>query len=151
MTPAAPPWAVGVGDERATESRPPAQLATAHAPSAHHGRPHRGGVLRAAGSIGSPLLGLSVFAATDELSTNSPYFDAGVAGTVVQNTFEDDTYTAEIPVAMLYAQSVRDGEPACVEPVHRGGTPLGANAQLRTAVSAEPAVLRPAGWLAPAY
>jgi hypothetical protein len=101
--------------------------------------------------IGSPLLGLSVFAATDELSTNSPYFDAGGAETVVQNTFVDDTYNAEIPAVLLYVQSVRDGEPAAWNPYIAAGTPLGATPTyaLFSPLSLPYYVLP--GWFAPAY
>jgi len=108
-------------------------------------------VFFALGSIGTPLLGISVFAPTDELSTKSPYYDAGLAGTVVQNTFQDDVYTAAIPSAILYAQSVRDGDPASWNPYISGGTPLGANPSyaLLSPLSLPYYVLP--GWLAPAY
>ncbi|HKT01557.1 MAG TPA: hypothetical protein VJT31_18700, partial [Rugosimonospora sp.] len=103
------------------------------------------------GSIGSPLLGLSVFAGTDELGTRSPYYDAGLAPDRVQNTFTDDTYTAEFPNTDLYVQSVRDGHPANWNPYTSGGIPLG---QTPSYALFNPLTLPyyvlPA-WLAPAY
>jgi hypothetical protein len=107
--------------------------------------------LFAAWGIGTPLLGASVFAPTDELSTYSPYLDAGMGGQRVQNTAMDDVYTSELPNEILYARSVRDGHPASWNPYMSGGGPL--------ADSPNYALLSPLtlpfyalpGWLAPAY
>lgn len=100
--------------------------------------------------IGTPLLGTSVFAATDELALRSPYYD-GLAGTQVQNTYMDDTYDAMLPNTMLYADSVREGVSAEWNPYIAGGTPLGSvpNYALFSPLSI-PYYLLP-GWLAPAY
>lgn len=108
-------------------------------------------VLFTLGSIGSPLLGLSVFAGTDELGTRSPYLDAGLAPDRVQNEYIDDTYTAELPNTLLFAQSVRDGHPASWNPYTSGGIPLDGtpNYALYSPLTL-PYYLLP-GWLAPAY
>jgi hypothetical protein len=108
-------------------------------------------VLFTLGSIGSPLLGLSVFAGTDELGTRSPYLDAGLAPDRVQNRYVDDTYTSELPNTLLYVQSVRDGNPASWNPYTSGGIPLGdtPNYALYNPLTLPYYVLP--GWLAPAY
>lgn len=101
--------------------------------------------------IGSPLLGRTVFAPTDELSTRSPYLDAGGLGTQVQNTYMDDTYTAAIPNVALYAEELKDGRAAQWNPYISGGEPLGAtpNYALYSPLTT-PFYVLPA-WLAPAY
>jgi Bacterial membrane protein YfhO len=101
--------------------------------------------------IGTPLLGTSVFAATDELSTRSPYFDSGLAGTQVQNTYMDDTYDAMLPNTMLYVDSLREGTSAQWNPYIAGGTPLGSipSYALFSPLSI-PSYILPS-WLAPAY
>jgi hypothetical protein len=101
--------------------------------------------------IGSPLLGTSVLAATDELAKTSPYLDSGLAGIQTQNTYMDDTYDAALPGTILYADTVRGGEPANWNPYVSGGTPLGAitNYALFNPISL-PYYLLP-DWLAPAY
>jgi len=148
---APPPDAVAVTD--ATEEL---GTMTAAPPPRRRPRPLTSVALIAAvffilAGIGSPLLGTSVFAATDELSVLSPYHDSGLAGTAVQNTYMDDTYDAMLPNTMLYVQSVRDGDAANWNPYIAGGTPLGAvpNYALFNPVSL-PYYLLP-DWLAPAY
>ncbi|MBO0868064.1 MAG: hypothetical protein J2P15_05820, partial [Micromonosporaceae bacterium] len=108
-------------------------------------------VFFALGSVGSPLLGMSVFAGTDELSTRSPYLDAGFAGIPVQNQGVDDTYTAQLPNTLLYTQSVRQGDSPQWNPYISGGVPLGAtvNYALYDPLTL-PYYLLP-GWLAPGY
>ncbi|MCT2584019.1 YfhO family protein [Actinophytocola gossypii] len=102
-------------------------------------------------SIGTPLLGTSVFAATDELSRFSPYYDSGLAGIPVQNTYMDDTYDAIMPNTMLYVDSVLDGNPAQWNPYNSGGTPLGAIPTYAVfSPLTIPYYLLP-DWLAPAY
>src|SRR5436190_157043 len=76
--------------------------------------------------IGSPLLGRTVFAATDELNARSPYLDAGGAGTVVTNTFMDDTYTFQLPATALFVEELRAGRLAGWNPYASGGMPLAA-------------------------
>jgi Bacterial membrane protein YfhO len=101
--------------------------------------------------IGTPLLGTTVFAATDELSETSPYYDSGLAGTPVQNTYMDDTYDAMLPNTQLYVESLLDGVSAEWNPYIAGGTPLGSipSYALFSPLSI-PYYLLPA-WLAPAY
>ncbi|HEX2132070.1 MAG TPA: YfhO family protein [Actinophytocola sp.] len=101
--------------------------------------------------IGTPLLGTSVFAATDELSVTSPYYDSGFAGIPVQNTYMDDTYDAMLPNMMLYVDSVLDGVSAQWNPYNSGGTPLGAIPTYAVfSPLSIPYYLLPT-WLAPAY
>lgn len=107
--------------------------------------------LFAAWGIGTPLLGASVFAPTDELSHYSPYLDAGMAGERIQNTAMDDVYTSELPNEALYSDSIRNGHPADWNPYMSGGGPL--------ADSPDFALLSPLSlpfyvmpsWMAPAY
>ncbi|GAB3464269.1 YfhO family protein [Actinophytocola sediminis] len=101
--------------------------------------------------IGTPLLGTSVFSATDELSITSPYFDSGLGGIEVQNSYMDDTYDAMLPNTMLYMESLRAGESAQWNPYIAGGTPLGSipSYALFSPLSI-PYYVLPA-WLAPAY
>jgi hypothetical protein len=105
----------------------------------------------AIGGIGSPLLGQSVFASTDELTTRSPYFDAGGAGTVVQNTYMDDTYTFELSSTGLFFNALRHGDIMQWNPYNSGGLPLGATPNYALASPLTlPYYLLPT-WLAPAY
>jgi hypothetical protein len=108
-------------------------------------------VLFGLAGVGSPLLGRTVYAATDELTATSPYFDAGYAGTHVQNTQLDDTYTAEMPNEDLYAEGVRAGAAPGWNPYVSGGSPLGAvpSFALWSPLSL-PYYLLPT-WLAPGY
>jgi hypothetical protein len=76
--------------------------------------------------IGSPLLGRTVFAATDEITRSSPYLDAGLAQDQVQNSFVDDTWDSMLPAEMLFADSLRHGDPTAWNPYIVGGTPLSA-------------------------
>lgn len=101
--------------------------------------------------IGSPLLGQSVFAATDELVTNSPYREMPQFADVrVTNNYVDDTWDSAIPSTMLFADQLRRGEVAAWNPYSAGGVPLGAtpNYALASPLTV-PFLLLPA-WLAPA-
>lgn len=101
--------------------------------------------------IGTPLLGTTVFAATDELSTTSPYFDSGLGGIDVQNTYMDDTYDAMLPNTILYMESLREGLSAQWNPYIAGGTALGSIPSYAVfSPLSIPYYLLP-GWLAPAY
>ncbi len=101
--------------------------------------------------IGSPLLGLSVFAGTDELVTRVPYVNAGFAGTQVQNNYLDDTWDGAIPNLLLFADGVRHGEFAQWNPYMVGGVPLAATPGYAVANPISlPFYLLP-GWLAPGY
>lgn len=108
-------------------------------------------VFFALAAIGSPLLGRTVFAGTDELARFSPYADAGLAGIQVQNTYLDDTYNSELPAELLFTDEARWGEFAEWNPYIAGGTPLGAvpNYALLSPLTLPFYVLP--GWLAPAY
>jgi hypothetical protein len=110
-------------------------------------------VLFGLGSVGSPLLGRSVYGPTDEMVKFSPYFDADpkFTDTKVQNTWLDDIYTAQLPNEELYGSLVRDGEPTGWNPYVSGGGPLGVNPGFAfwSPVSL-PYLFLPA-WLAPAY
>ncbi|HEX6074898.1 MAG TPA: YfhO family protein [Micromonosporaceae bacterium] len=101
--------------------------------------------------IGSPLLGLTVFAATDLLADSSPYREAGLAGTEVQNTYLNDTIDAYLPNIALFVSALYQGDFAVWNPYIIGGTPLGAapNLGLLSPI-ALPYLLLPA-WLAPGY
>lgn len=101
--------------------------------------------------IGSPLLGLTVFAATDLLAGPSPYRDAGLAGTDVQNSYLNDTIDAYLPGTILFVSALRQGDFAAWNPYIIGGTPLGAvpNLGLLNPIML-PYLLLPA-WLAPGY
>ncbi|MCA1671906.1 MAG: hypothetical protein LC799_06770, partial [Actinobacteria bacterium] len=106
--------------------------------------------------IGGPLVGAGVFAATDEMVTNSPYRDAGLADSPVQNTYSDDTYDTIIPNTLLFADALRrgaisHGEIAQWNPYILGGVPLGATPNFALASPLTiPYYVLP-GWLAPAY
>jgi hypothetical protein len=108
-------------------------------------------VFFALAGIGGPLLGIGVFAGTDELVTNEPYREAGLDNAPVQNTYMDDTYDTIIPNTLLYADALRNGEIAAWNPYILGGVPLGAapNFALASPITI-PYYLLP-GWLAPAY
>ncbi|MGH3648412.1 MAG: hypothetical protein ACRDTM_14700, partial [Micromonosporaceae bacterium] len=101
--------------------------------------------------IGSPLLGLKVFAATDLLAGGSPYRDAGLAGTVVQNTYLNDTIDSYLPNTALFVTALYDGQFAAWNPYIIGGTPLGASPNLGLLNPiALPYFLLPF-WIAPGY
>src|SRR3990170_3053431 len=73
-------------------------------------------VLFTLGTVGSPLWGGSVLAATDEMQLRSPYQDVGFAGIPVQNTYMDDTFNAVIPDTLLFAKELKDGHVAAWNP-----------------------------------
>jgi hypothetical protein len=101
--------------------------------------------------IGSPLVGLTVFAATDLLAGPSPYRDAGLAGTAVQNSYLNDTIDSYLPGILLFVSALHQGDFAAWNPYIIGGTPLGAvpNLGLLNPI-ALPYLFLP-GWLAPGY
>lgn len=77
--------------------------------------------------IGSPLLGQSVFAGTNDLVTGSPYRELPeFAGTESTNTYLDDTWDSAIPNTVAFADQLRDGDIAAWNPYVTGGVPLGA-------------------------
>ena len=101
--------------------------------------------------IGSPLLGLKVFAATDLLTQVSPYRDTGLGDTVVQNTYLNDTIDAYLPNIALFVSALYSGQLGAWNPYIIGGTPLGATLNLGLINPiALPYFLLPI-WLAPGY
>lgn len=82
-------------------------------------------VLFALIGIGTPLLGRTVFAATDFFSRTSPYLDSGLAVKPIQNTYMHDTWNSVMPFEQLFARSLREGDPAWWNPYVAGGTPMG--------------------------
>ncbi|MGH3714117.1 MAG: YfhO family protein [Micromonosporaceae bacterium] len=101
--------------------------------------------------IGSPLLGLKVFAATDLVVGVSPYREAGHAGLVPQNDYLNDTIDGVIPNTTLFATALWNGDFAAWNPYVCGGAVLGAapNYGLASPLTL-PFYLLPA-WLAPGY
>jgi hypothetical protein len=75
--------------------------------------------------IGGPLVGTSVLASTDEMVAHSPWLDDGVVAPTTRNTYLDDVYTSELPITILYKDSLGSGQPAQWDPYVSGGTPLG--------------------------
>src|SRR5262245_13909660 len=104
----------------------------------------------ALGGIGTPLLGLSVFADTGLLARYSGY--SGVLADVPEHTLGlRDQVDAGIPNSVLFGEELRDGHFAAWNPYPAGGSPLGStpNFALASPISL-PYWFLP-GWLAPAY
>ncbi|MEJ3747692.1 YfhO family protein [Actinomycetes bacterium KLBMP 9797] len=100
--------------------------------------------------IGSPLIGQSVFAATDEMMLASPYREVSeLAGTRPTNNYLDDTWDSALPNELLFAEELRDGEIAAWNPYTAAGVPLGAtpNYALASPLTVPFYVLP--GWFAP--
>ncbi len=101
--------------------------------------------------IGSPLFGVKVFAATDLLAGSSPYRDAGLAGTEVQNSYLNDTIDSYLPGIALFVSALYEGQFAAWNPYIIGGAPLGASLNLGLLNPiALPYFVLPI-WLAPGY
>ena len=100
--------------------------------------------------IGSPLLGLSVFADTGSLANYSPYRDV-LAGVEPHTVDLRDQVDTGLPNSILFGQALRSGDFAAWNPYVVGGEALGAvpNAAMATPLSL-PYWFLP-GWLAPAY
>jgi hypothetical protein len=103
-------------------------------------------VLFALWGIGTPLIGASTLTATNEMVESSPWYDGGFAGTEDNNSYLDDTYTAELPAEILYKATG-----AQWDPYTNGGVPLAAipNYALASPLTIPYYVLPT--WLAPAY
>ena len=101
--------------------------------------------------IGTPLLGLRVFAGTDELVTRSPYVQAGLSTGPEQNYLVDDTWDTGIPNMLLFAEELRQGHFTQWSPFTVAGAPLGAtpNFALLSPLTV-PYYLLPGAW-APGY
>ncbi len=100
--------------------------------------------------IGSPLLGLTVFADTGSLGTYSGYRDV-LAGVPVQTQYQRDLVDDQMPNEILFGTALRNGEFAAWNPYALGGGPLAStpNQALASPLSSPWWVLP--GWLAPAY
>jgi type IV secretory pathway VirB2 component (pilin) len=100
--------------------------------------------------IGTPLLGLSVFADTASLIDYSGYRDV-LAGTEVQHTYHRDLVDSAMPNSILFGEAIRSGEFPAWNPYALGGAPLGGTPNLAVASPVSlPWWIMP-GWLAPAY
>jgi hypothetical protein len=100
--------------------------------------------------IGSPLLGMTVFADTGSLSGYSGYRDV-LAGVEVQTQYQRDLVDDQMPNEILFGTALRNGEFAAWNPYVLGGGPLGStpNQAVASPLSLPYWVLP--GWLAPAY
>ncbi len=74
--------------------------------------------------IGSPLLGLTVFADTGSLGSYSGYRDV-LAGVPVQTEYLRDLVDDQMPNEILFGAALRNGEFAAWNPYALGGGPLG--------------------------
>jgi len=123
--------------------------------------------------IGTPLLGTDTLTATNQLTTSSPYQEAGLdtGSTVVPETRAPhvaarrhplesqpvtpgllaDTLTSELPETILFKQSLFNGHGTGWDPYGAGGSALGAvpNNALYSPLTATYYMLPT--WLAPAY
>jgi len=100
--------------------------------------------------IGSPLLGLTVFADTGSLARYSGYHDV-LAGVQVHTDGLRDQVDAEMPNSILFGQALRGGEFAAWNPYAVGGSPLGGTPNLAVASPLSSPYWVMPGWLAPAY
>ena len=100
--------------------------------------------------IGSPLLGMRVFADTGSLADYSGYRDA-LAGVHVQTEGVRDQVDSAMPNSMLFGDALRAGDFAGWNPYAMGGAPLAStpNFAIASPLSLPYWVLP--GWLAPAY
>lgn len=100
--------------------------------------------------IGAPLLGIGVFAGTDQMMQTNPYRDAGLGGET-RNVIQNDIWDTIVPNTLLFADALRDGQYAAWNPYILGGVPLGAapNAAVAGPLSVPYYVLP--GFLAPAW
>ena len=101
-------------------------------------------VLFAVVGIGTPLLGLTTFANTDLLGASSPYVSVAAAGPVT-NSIANDVVASVLPSTSLFSEELRDGRLAAWNPYVAGGSPLGADAELRFPLAVDAAGLRAAG------
>jgi len=102
-------------------------------------------------AIGSPLLGMRVFAASDLFLTKAPWASYQANSFTPENPWVGDTVDGVIPQTALFADRLRSGDFASWNPYVSGGGPLG--------IVPSPAVLSPVSlpwlalpaWLAPGY
>jgi hypothetical protein len=100
--------------------------------------------------IGTPLLGLSVFADTGSLARYSGYRDV-LAGVQVHTDGLRDQVDAEMPNSILFGEALRNGEFAAWDPYTVGGAPLAGTPNLAIASPLSTPYWVLPGWLAPAY
>ncbi|MFI5956685.1 hypothetical protein [Cryptosporangium sp. NPDC051539] len=74
--------------------------------------------------IGSPLLGLKVFAATDMIVDKAPYAES-LSGIEPSNTFLNDTVDSVVPNSTLFGELLRGGHLALWNPYQIGGSAFG--------------------------
>lgn len=100
--------------------------------------------------IGSPLLGLRVFADTGSLADYSGYRDV-LAGVLPQHHYLRDQIDSGMPNSILFGEALRAGEFAAWNPYALGGAPLGSNPNFAVASPISLPYWFLPGWLAPAY
>src|SRR5262249_32788880 len=100
--------------------------------------------------IGTPLLGLKVFADTGSLANYSGYRDV-LSGGSVHTAGLPCQVDAEVPISILFGQALRDGQFAAWNPYEVGGSPLGGTPNLAVASPLSSPYWVLPGWLAPAY
>lgn len=100
-------------------------------------------------AIGTPLLGLAVFAGTDIVMTKAPWNALVPTGFRAQNPYVGDTIDGLIPAAHAFAERLHDGDLAGWWSLNIGGSQLEASNALFSPLSA-PYLFLPAS-LAPAY
>lgn len=101
--------------------------------------------------IGTPLLGLKVFAGTDLLGTRPPWSAAEPTGFSPQLACVTDTVDAVLPQAGQFHRRLLAGDVASWDPYNAGGSPLSSvpSSALASPLSL-PYVLLPT-WLAPGF
>jgi hypothetical protein len=100
--------------------------------------------------IGSPLLGLKVFADTGSLSSYSGYRDV-LAGVPVQTQYQRDLVDDQMPNEIVFGSAMRSGEFAAWNPYALGGGPLGSTPNQAIASPLTVPYWFLPGWLAPGY
>lgn len=101
--------------------------------------------------IGSALLGMKVFAATDMIANKAPYANSGLSDVQPQNTYLNDTVDSVVPNTTLFGELLRDGDVALWNPYQAGGSAFGStpNNAVYNPLTIPYLVLP--GWLAPGY
>ncbi len=76
--------------------------------------------------IGTPLLGLTVFAGSDIMLTRTPWNALAPTGFQAQNPFVGDTIDGMVPAARMLSERLHDGDFASWSSLNTGGSQLGA-------------------------
>ncbi|TQS42182.1 hypothetical protein [Cryptosporangium phraense] len=74
--------------------------------------------------IGSPLLGLKVFAATDMIANKAPYASS-LSDVEPTNTYLNDTVDSVVPNTTLFGELLRSGDVGLWNPYQAGGAAFG--------------------------